>query len=165
MIFTLLAIAAGAEVLKMGAEVEAAEMKRAAINMQMKETTIQQNQKTISNYDVLQKTLDAQYAQMTTRGVSMSSPSFNAIQRDTLNKAAENQRTINLEGDIARENANIEKANVKNSLYMQLFGDAANAALAFTGVSSSMPSAVSSSAASTAFTSGSQLAKLPPIEW
>jgi hypothetical protein len=106
----------------------AAEAKGAALDLEGKEIELQTSQKTLANYDAMQKALEAQIAHMTTTGFAFSSPSFNAIQRNTLNEGAKNQANIDIEGDIASANVEFEKANVSNTLWAQLFGDTAQAA-------------------------------------
>lgn len=150
----LTAVAAGATVGKMGAEVSAANDKERALDLQAKEQTLQYQQKTLSNYDVLQKVLDAQTAQMTTRGVAFSSPSFNAIQRATMNIGSKKQSNLDTENTIAEENIDIEKENVRNTLYAQLFGDVSNLAFSAAGMAAKMPSGGGNAAAT----------KLPAME-
>jgi|SRR5882672_3409906 len=140
-----LVIAIGATVGKMGYEIKGANEREEALELQSKQLEIQTQQKTLSNYAVLEKTLAAQEAHMTTTGAAFSSPSFNAIQRDTLNVGAEEQKNINLEGEIAQENIEIEKRNVRNSLYAQLFGDTAQAAMTGIGIYNKTPSSGASS--------------------
>jgi hypothetical protein len=127
----MLAVAGGATVGKMGMEVAAANEKEKALDLQAKQMTLQTQQKSLQNLDVMEKVLDAQQAQATTRGFAFSSPSFNAIQRATLNIGAKKERNTEVEGEIGQANIDIEKANVRNALYAQMFGDVAN--LAFTG--------------------------------
>jgi hypothetical protein len=133
------AVAVGAEVGKAGFEIKAANEKEQALDLQGKEIALQSQQKTLENYDVMEKVLDAQIAHMTTTGTAFSSPSFNAIQRNTLNIGAKKQRNTDIESDLAEENIEIEKRNVRNSLYAQLFGDASTAAMSAFNVASKMP--------------------------
>ena len=70
---------------------------------------MQTKQKTLSNYDVMEKTIDAQIAHEAVNGTAFSSPSFNAIQRNTLNIGARNERNIETEGTIADQNIESEK--------------------------------------------------------
>lgn len=135
----LIAVAAVSTAGKMGFEVAAANEKEKALDLQAKEMALQTQQKTLANYDVMEKVLDAQQAHMTTTGTAFSSPSYNAIQRNTLNIGAKKQKNIEIEGELAQENIKIEKRNVKNSLYAQLFGDVANAAMMGGSIASKMP--------------------------
>lgn len=124
----LAGMSAAAEAGAAVSQVGAAESKTQMLNLQSKQIKLQTQQKTLSNYDLLNKTLESQEALQTTRGTSFSSPSFNAIKRDTLNKGSKNQKNIDIEGDIAQENIKLEKQNVKKSLFAQLFGDVAQTA-------------------------------------
>lgn len=117
----------------------AADEREAALNLQAEQQTLQNQQKTLSNYDVLKKALAAQEAQMTVRGAAFSSPSFNAIQRDTINIAGKRQKNIDIEGDLSEANIDIEKSNVRNTLYAQLFGDAADIAMSGASFLEKMP--------------------------
>lgn len=132
-------VAAGAEVAKAAAQTNAAHAREAALELQGKELQLQTQQKTLQNYEVMEKVLDAQVAHMTTTGTAFSSPSFNAIQRNTLNIGARKARNIETEGELARENIEIEKKNVRNTLYAQLFGDAAHVAMTAAGAFSKIP--------------------------
>lgn len=136
----LATIAGGATLGKMGFEAKAASEKEDALKLQGEEQTLQYQQKTLSNYDVLSKTLDAQEAQMTTRGVAFSSPSFNAIQRETVNIGSKKQANLNIEDDIAQQNLENEKKNVRTTLFAQLFGDVASTSLAATNIAEKLPS-------------------------
>lgn len=132
-------VAVASEVGKSVFDVKSANAKEHALDIQAQETLLQTQQKTLSNYDVMEKVLAAQTAHMTTTGTAFSSPSFNAIQRSTLNIGAKKQRNIDIEGDLAEENIKIEKQNVKNSLYAQLFGNAGNAAMSAASIYGKMP--------------------------
>jgi len=85
--------------------------------------------------------LSKQAAQLSTRGVAFSSPSFNAILRETINIGARKQSNLNTEQSISQESYKIEKENVKNTLHAQLFGDAANFAFGAASFNSKLPKA------------------------
>ena len=121
----LAAISAGATIGKMSAEKEAAQADLSAINQQAKLQTVQYQQKQLQNLDVTEKILSRQAAQMSTRGVSFDSPSFNAIQRDTINSGAKQSRNDRLAESIGEDAFETEKKNVKRNLHAQLFGDVA----------------------------------------
>jgi hypothetical protein len=115
-------------------EIKAANAKEHALDIQADEMRLASQQKTLHNYDVMEKVLDAQIAHQTTTGTAFSSPSFNAIQRNAYNVGAKSQKNIDIEESLAEENIKIEKNNVRNNLYAQLFGNVAQAAsVAFTG--------------------------------
>lgn len=111
---------------KANAQANAAESRQAALETQSKELMLQSQQKTLANYDTMEKVLDAQIAHMTTTGAAFSSPSYNAIQRNTMNIAAKKQKNIDIESSIQQENIEREKRNVRNTLFSQLFGDVAD---------------------------------------
>jgi len=102
-----------------------------SINLSMKQREIQLNQKKLSVYSNTEKMLKHQTAQMTTRGVGMGSPSFNAIQRDTLNISSKAARNIDTEREFSEYNAMTEKRNVRQSTYAKLFGTVGASALGF----------------------------------
>lgn len=135
----IFAAAAVAEAGKAYTDVKSARAEDSAIDLQAKQNELQTQQKTLNNYDVMEKLVDSQIAHMTTTGAAFSSPSFNAIQRSALNTGAREGKNIQIEGDIADENANIEKQNVRNTLYSKLFGDAADVGLGYANLSSKMP--------------------------
>lgn len=135
----LASVALGAEVGKVGFEIAGAASKREALDLQGKQLQLETQQKTLQNYDLMEKTLDAQTAHMTTTGLAFSSPSYNAIERNTINIGAKRQKNIDIEGEITQRNIEIEKENVNNTLYAQLFGDVAQAAGSAFSVSQKMP--------------------------
>lgn len=137
------AVAGGAAIGKAGFEMKAADQKNEALDLQAKEQKLQYQQKTLGNLDVMEKVLDAQTAAMTTRGVAFSSPSFNAIQRATLNIGAKKQQNLESEQSLAEANIEAEKANVKNTLFAQLFGDASELAMSAAGIYAKAPQASS----------------------
>jgi hypothetical protein len=127
----ILATAAAMEVGKGVMEVQAAKAQENALDLQAKQNELQYQQKTLSNLDSLDKVIQHQTAQMTTRGVAFSSPSFNAIQRNTENISARQQKNLDIQKSFLDANVDIEKRNVRNTLYGQLFGDAANTLMSF----------------------------------
>jgi hypothetical protein len=135
----LAGVTVAAEVGKAGMQSKSAQEQEHALNLQAKQMQLQTQQKTLQNYDVMEKVLQAQTAHMTTTGTAFSSPSFNAIQRNTLNIGSKKQRNIDIEGELAQENIEIEKKNVRSKLYAQLFGDVAEAAQTAFTVGSKIP--------------------------
>lgn len=127
------------------AQMQAAEQQEKALELQAQQAQLQTQQRTLSNYDVMEKVLAAQMAHMTVTGTDFSSPSFNAIQRETLNIASRKQKNIDIEGELSAENIKIEKENVKNTLYAQLFGNVASLASSGYNVYSKAPRTQSSS--------------------
>ncbi len=127
----LLATAAAMQVGKGFMEVQAARAQENQLDLQAKQNELQYQQSTLSNLDSLDKVIQRQTAQMTTRGVAFSSPSFNAVQRNTENIAARQQKNLDIQKTFLDANTAIEKRNVKNSLYGQLFSDAASFGLSF----------------------------------
>ena len=127
----LLATAAAMQVGKGFMEVQAARAQENQLDLQAKQNELQYQQQTLSNLDSLDKVIQRQTAQMTTRGVAFSSPSFNAVQRNTENIAARQQKNLDIQKTFLDANTAIEKRNVKNSLYGQLFSDAASFGLSF----------------------------------
>ena len=125
----LAAIAAGATIGKMSAEKKAEQANLSAINQQSKLMGLQYQQKHMQNLDVIEKMLSKQAAQLSTRGVAFDSPSFNAIQRETINKGAKSESNLNTEQSLAEQSLALERKNVKTSLHAQLFGDAASLGL------------------------------------
>ncbi len=127
----ILATAAAMEVGKGVMEMQAAKAQENQLDLQAKQNELQYQQSTLSNLDSLDKVIQRQTAQMTTRGVAFSSPSFNAVQRNTENIAARQQKNLDIQKTFLDANTAIEKRNVKNSLYGQLFSDAASFGLSF----------------------------------
>lgn len=135
----MVGVAAAAETGKAISEVASAKQKEQALELNAKEMKLQAQQKTLANYDKVQSVLEAQEAAMTVRGVAFSSPSFNAIQRATLNIASKEQKNIDTEAAITQANIELEKQNVRTTLFAQLFGDVAATASAAAGVYAKAP--------------------------
>lgn len=128
----ILASAAAMEVGKGVMEIQAAQAQEHALDLQAKQNEVQYQQKTLNNLESLDQVLQHQTAQMTTRGMAFSSsPSFNAIERNSVNITARQQRNLDIEKSILDQNTELEKRNVKNSLYAQLFGDVGHTGLSF----------------------------------
>lgn len=108
------------------AEKQAAEANISAINQQSQLLTLSYQEKNIQNLEMTEKILQRQAAQLSTRGVSFASPSFDAIQRETIHLAGRKATNLQVEEDLAKAGLQIEKANVKNTLHAQLFGEATN---------------------------------------
>lgn len=121
-------VTAGAEAGKAFSQIKSANAQEQALDMQAKQAQINYQQKTLDNYDRTLKLIDAQKAAMSVRGVAYSSPSFNAIQRESINITSRKQKNFDIENSLAQLNIENEKENVKNSLYAQLFGDVASLA-------------------------------------
>lgn len=137
----LVVVAAGATVGKAAMQYEGAESKEEALDLQARQNILTYQQKQLSTLDSVSKVLDRQEAQATVRGINTGmSPSFNAIERDTLNIGAKEGRNLNTESTLMERNVDIEKQNVKNTLYGQLFGDVASAATSFASLEGKMPS-------------------------
>jgi hypothetical protein len=136
----LTVVAAGATIGKGVMQYEEAESKETALDLQAKQNILTFQQKQLSTLDSVSKVLDRQEAQATVRGIDTSmSPSFNAIERETLNVGAKEGRNLNTESSLMERNVDIEKQNVKNTLYGQLFGDVAGAATSFASLQSKIP--------------------------
>ena len=135
----IMAISATAKAGQSAFEAASASEKRQALDLQAKALELETQQKTLGNYDVMEKVIAAQQAHMTTTGAAFSSPSFNAIQRHTVNTAAKQAKNIEIEGELAQRNLEYEKKNVKNTLFAQLFGNASELGMAAANFSSKLP--------------------------
>jgi hypothetical protein len=137
--FALAAIAVGATIGKMSAENQAALANLHSIDQQAALSAIQYQEKNLQNLDTIDKMLSKQAAQLSARGVAFSSPSFNAIQRETLNVGARTAKNLRTENAISQESYAIERQNVSNTLHAQLFGDTANFAFGAATYASKVP--------------------------
>ena len=137
--YALAAISIGATISKAGAEKKAEQANIEALNQQSKLLSLQYQQKHMQNLDLIDKMLSRQAAQLSTRGVAFDSPSFNAIQRDTVNSVSKRQKNLDTEEAISQQMINIEKRNVKTTLHSQLFGDAVNLAFSSAGFLDKVP--------------------------
>lgn len=127
-----IAIVAGvAEGAKSIFDIKSASAETEALELQSKNSILQNQQKTLSNYDVVKKVLDKQLVQATTKGIALSSPSFEAIERDTINVGAKESKNLEIEKSFIEKNLEIERKNVRNTLYGKLFGNAFDTGMSF----------------------------------
>jgi len=125
----LLALAGIAEGVKAVFQINAEDSREEQINLQTELQTVQYQQKKLNTYDTMQRVLATQTAQATVRGVSLGSPSFNAIQRHTYDLGAKELQNQETELSFVQRNAQIEKSAARSSLYASLFGDVAEIGL------------------------------------
>lgn len=120
-------------------QTSAADAEKDAIRLRAKQDALRYQQESLSNFDLIEKTLARQTAEATTRGVALSSPSLLAIQRRTIDTGFKQQKNLDIEKSFAERNRAIEKKNVNNKLFAQLFGDATSLASSFASLSGSVP--------------------------
>lgn len=134
--------AAGSEVGSGYEQYEGEQSQERALSLQSKEIALSTTQKTIANYDLISKTIQAQRAAESVKGVDMSSPSFDAIQAGTLSKGAAVQKNINTQSNITQLNLKTEESNVRDKLYGDLFSDLTQSADLTAKLFSAAPSKV-----------------------
>lgn len=137
-----LLVMAGTRVAAAGFKISAADEKINSLELTKEQGVLAHQQKTLANFETMQKVLDSQVAQATTRGIGLGSSSLEAIQRNTVNVAAKNQSNLDVEEDIFKRNVENEKSNVKSTLYAELFGDVSTVASDFATAGAKMPSKV-----------------------
>lgn len=125
------AISATSSVLKMSAQMQAAQQQQEALEMQQKQRDLRYSQERLNVYDQVSKTLKHQTAQATVKGLAASSPSFNAIQRQTMNIGSTKFQNLETEKEMSEYNTRMEQENVKNTLWAQMFGDVGGMAMSF----------------------------------
>lgn len=135
----LIVLSAGTTVVKAGFEMNAADEKAASLDLIKQQGVLAHQQKTLANFETMQKVLDRQVAEATTRGVGLGSQSLEAIRRNTLNIGARQASNLEIEQNIFERNIEAEKSNVKSTLFAELFGDVASMASDFASVKSKMP--------------------------
>ncbi len=121
-----IALAAIGTVAQMGETVSAADAAKQSLTMQHNQKTLaieQDRQQTIGK---IRDVTAAQEAQATVRGFDFSSPSFNAIQRDTYNKGGTDLKNLTTQGSIMDASYKIEKENINKTMWAKLFGQAAS---------------------------------------
>jgi hypothetical protein len=135
----IIATAAAMEVGEGVMQIQAAKAQENQLDLQAKANEVKYQQEVLSNANNLDQVLQRQTAEMSTRGVAFSSPSFNAIQRNTENIAGKQKKNLDLSKSLFDKQIAVEKSNVKNSLYAQLFGDVANLGLSFAQLQNRSP--------------------------
>jgi hypothetical protein len=135
----IIATAAAMEVGEGVMQAQAAKAQEKQLDLQAKANEVKYQQEVLSNANNLDHVLQRQTAEMSTRGVAFSSPSFNAIQRNTENIAGKQKKNLDLSKDLFDNQIAVEKNNVRNSLYAQLFGDVAHLGLSFAQLQNTRP--------------------------
>lgn len=122
------AIALGAisTVAQMGETVSAADAAKKSLALQHNEKTLELEQERQQTIGKIRDVTAAQEAQATVRGFDFSSPSFNAIQRDTYNKGGTDLKNLTTQGSIMDASYKIEKQNINKTMWAKLFGQAAS---------------------------------------
>ena len=120
-------------------QVSAAERQQHSLDLQAKQQELKYQQETLSQYDQAKKIIEHQVAQAGAKGVSLASPSFNAVQRDTMNIASKTLKNEDIENNLAQLSIQNEKQSVQDSLFGKLFGDVAQAGASFATLSSKTP--------------------------
>lgn len=135
----IIATAAAMEVGEGVMQIQAAKAQENQLDLQAKANEVKYQQDVLSNANNLDHVLQRQTTEMSTRGVAFSSPSFNAIQRNTENIAGKQKKNLDLSKSLFDKQIAVEKSNVKNSLYAQLFGDVAHLSLSFAQLQNMSP--------------------------
>lgn len=123
------ALATVAAIGKSVADIASTENQKKAIDLQKKQTLISAQQKSMANMDLMEKVIASNQAQAGGKGVALSSPSLNAIERGNYNKSAKAGQNIELEKNFELANLETEKKNVNATLFSKLFGNAAQTAM------------------------------------
>lgn len=110
---------------------DAAKARLDTLKLQSQQSTIKHQQEVLSNYDILEKTIATQIAQASGKGVGLGSLSFEAIQRETVNKAAKEGKNLEIEESLFQQGIKNERKSVKKTLHASLFGDIASSAFDF----------------------------------
>jgi len=134
----LMVMAGGAKIAQVGLEARASNANIAAIDMQREQKQIEFQQKTLANFELTNKILDTQLSEASTRGITLNSPSFIATETNTLNTSGKAQKNLEIEHNIFERNAKIEKRNVRDALFSQIFGDVTKAATSIAGAKAKM---------------------------
>lgn len=116
------------EMVKGYEQYQGARSQTVVLDQQSQMQQLQYLQKSNSRLDQIEKLLDTQEAVETTKGVSLSSPSFLAIQRNTLNTGAKELENLKTEEQLRKENIENKRRNINNSLFASIFGDVSDAA-------------------------------------
>ncbi|MEN9449647.1 MAG: hypothetical protein RJA83_261 [Pseudomonadota bacterium] len=135
----IIATAAAMEIGEGVMQAQVAKAQEKQLDLQAKANEVKYQQEVLSNANNLDHVLQRQTAEMSTRGVAFSSPSFNAIQRNTENITGKQKKNLDLSKDLFDNQIAVEKSNVRNSLYAQLFGDIAHLGLSFAQLQNTRP--------------------------
>lgn len=102
---------------------DAANAQLKQIQLQSDQSTLQFQQRSLANYSNTQKIINSQLVTESSRGVALSSPSFNALQRHTFNVGMKEKRNLNTEESLQQEGFDFEKNQVNQKLKADYFGD------------------------------------------
>lgn len=135
----LAGISVAGEVGKAYAQTESAREQQRSLDLMEKQTTLSYQQQKLQSMSSLEKFLDAQVANASVSGFAFSSPTFNAIQRATVNTGMQELSNLVLGENIAKRNIEMERRKVKNTLFAQLFGDVTETAFSAANIWTKMP--------------------------
>lgn len=135
----LMVIAAAGTVGESYMDIKAEQAGEEALDLKEKADKLRFTQKTLSNYDTMQKVLDRETATASTRGVALSSASLGAQTIDIFNTGSKEQANLDIEKAIARENISLERRNIQNSLFSKLFSNATSLATSLASAKAGMP--------------------------
>jgi hypothetical protein len=128
------ALAAGSvaeKVMETGSQMSAASHQKEILRIQQKEKHLQLDQQRLGLYSNIEKTLATQEAQTTVKGIALSSPTVNAIQRETLSIGSENFQNIKTQKELVDYNTEVEQRNVDDRLTAQIIGDVSSGIKSF----------------------------------
>lgn len=126
----LAAIAIGAEVGKIYYQNQDRLANEDALDLQAKQHQIVYQQKQLANISLMKRVLETQTAEASARGVGLGSSSLMAIQRHTFEIGGKENKNLETEKSLVDYNNEVEKSNVKDRFYSQLFGDVISGASA-----------------------------------
>lgn len=110
--------------------------RRQQIEAESLQRQLQYTQKSLSNLDLLEKSMELDQLQRAGSGMSFSSPSFLAKETGLINRYVKAEKNLNLEDMLYSENETIERRKSRSKLASDIFGaatDTAQSAFAFSG--------------------------------
>jgi len=122
------AIILGATAVKSGAELFGASEEEQALETRKAQEQLQAQQITNQRERKLEEITSTQEATEAARGVALSSPSFSAIQNDTFDQFAEDQRARNTQLLFQEANIDQEESNLKVKAFAAIAGNIFDAA-------------------------------------
>jgi len=100
-----------------------------ALREQSRNDELQYLQQSNSRLFQLQSLLSTQTATESARGVGLGSPSFEAIQSQSVRISGKQQRNLDTEEAARQHILQTQRSNVKSTLFAQLFGDVGTTAI------------------------------------
>jgi 5,10-methylene-tetrahydrofolate dehydrogenase/methenyl tetrahydrofolate cyclohydrolase len=110
----------GSLVMKTASQLTAASAQKRALDIRSQQEQIASDQRELQRAQQLQQVISTQNANQAASGVSMASPSFNAIQQDSFNQAAQDEQLEALNNQFQQTAIQVQKQNITDNEWLSV---------------------------------------------